>query len=476
MASAEIPFPSSTAPGLLPTENGGRVINAYAEAAPVGGRSPVLWRRSPGLTSLLKFADEGIPRGALAVGGILYAVIGNNAYSITRSGSTFNVTQMSGTIPGSGLVMMARNMRAPTPQILIQHDIGLSQISGTTVSDFSDSDLPATNSLTFIDGYFVWTTGQGRAYSSGLNDVTVNENDYVTAEASVDGLVRAIAMRQDLLLMGETTVEFWSNVGNPTGFPFTRSHVLPVGLLAAHAVAGQETGFPAPLIWVGNDRCVYRLEGYSHNKVSTPAIERMLSGLVSPFQLEASVFVAAGHACWALTSPNWTLVYDMTTGEWHERKSYGRENWRASIGVNAFGEWITFDAETGEMFAVDDRNAREGDRPLIWELRSAQMHRFPGRFRINMGSFDFATGVGLDRGISPIETNPRVSISWSDDGGVTFGNPLLRELGSQGERRRIDVYRTGLTGREGRQWRLQVSDPVEVVFMGGAVELDQRAG
>jgi hypothetical protein len=474
MPSAPIEFGASTAPGLTPTEAGPRLINAYAERAPIGGRSEVLWRRAPGLTQLLPGVDLE-PRGALAIGGVLYAVLGDKVYSITKANEGYSFGILGGLVPGVGKVMIERNQRAPSPQILIWHSAGLSQINGNVVLEFTDPDLPAINSLAQIDGYFIATTASGRAYASGLNDITFAENDYTTAEASPDPIVRAIAMRRDLLLMGSTTIEFYSNVGNATGFPFQRGHVLPIGLLAPFAVAGQEQGFPSPICFVGNDRAVYRLNGYSPERISPPALDRMIEALGDPNDLEASVYVAAGHACWVLSTPWWTWVFDIVTGEWHERQSIGRSRWRARLGVNAFDRWVTFDRESGAMFQVDDRNPREGTDPLVFDVRSAQMHRFPGRLRVNKASFDFATGVGLDRGIAPIETNPKASISWSDDGGVSFGNALLRDLGTQGEHRRIDVHRCGLTGRNGRQWRLQVSDPVEVTLMGGVVDVEARA-
>ncbi len=473
MPSAPIEFPASTAPGLTPTENGGRLINAYAERAPVGGRSEVLWRRAPGLTALLSGLD-GEPRGALAVGEVLYAVIGTRVVSITKSSGVYSFGVLGGLVPGDGKVMMERNQRAPTPQILILHSEGMSRINGNVVSEFVDPDLPAVNSLAQIDGYFIVTSASGRAYSSALNDVEFNANDYVSAESSPDPIVRAVAMRRDLLLMGSASIEFYSNVGNATGFPFQRGHVLPIGLLAPYAVAGQEQGFPYPLCFVGNDRAVHRLSGYSPQKISPPALDRMIDAVTNPSELEASVYVAAGHACWVLSSNNWTWVYDFTTEEWHERQSIRQDRWRGRLGINAFERWLTFDRVNGALYQVDDRTAQEGSDPLVFEVRSTQMHRFPGRLRVNKASFDFTTGVGLDRGRSPIETNPKVSVSWSDDGGVSFGNALLRDLGTQGEARRIDVHRCGLTGRNGRQWRLQVSDPVEVTLMGAAVDVEAR--
>lgn len=468
----EIVFPTSTAPSRNLTENGGRVINAYAEQAPEGSRSRYLYRRAPGLRSVF-VAGESAPRGALVVGSVLYVINGDKAYSVTKAGGSYSVTELSGTVEGGGPVFMAHNMRSPTSQVLIVHSGGMAQISGSSVTNFSDPNLPAVNSITFMDGYFFASSADGRVFASALNDAAFGENDYATAEAATDGLVRVVGFGRDLLMMGTATTEFWGNAGNPSGFPFSRGPVLSIGLLGPYAIAGFEPGFPAPLVWAGSDCAIYRLEGYAPSRISTPHIERMVQR-VDPLTLSASVYVAAGRATWLLASNEWTLAYDLVTGQWHERRSYGQPGWRARLGIWAFGEWLTFDRQSGQAFRIDHNYRREGNDPLVFELWSSQAHRFPGRVEVTRASFDFVTGVGVDQGAAPIETTPRVSISWSDDGGQTFGNALLRDLGTQGEQRRIDINRTGLTGRNGRQWKLQVSDPVECVFFGGSMDAVER--
>jgi len=469
MAGVPVSFPTSTAPGVNASENGGRLINAFAEPLSQGARNVMRWVRAAGLRATTTIGS-GEFRGALIVGSVLYVINGDKAYTVTKSGTVYSVTELTGTVGGTGPVIMARNMRA-TVQILVVHSDGMSKIEAGDVDDFSDSDLPAANSVTFMDGYFFVTSLAGRVYASGLNAITFNSLDYATAEASPDGLVRAVAFGRDLLLMGEGTTEIWGNTGNATGFPFSRGPVLPVGLKTVLAVAGFEAGFPDPLMWVANDNTVRRLNGYTPEIVSTPVLSRLIEAAGTA--LEASVYNAAGRSWWVLSGPTWTWAFDMQLGQWHERQSYGMTRWRAHYGVGAFGEWLTFDRGTATMFAVDPNYRREDTDPLIWEVRSTQDHRFPGRIRVNRVSFNFETGVGNDTGIDPIETNPRVSISWSDDGGRTFGNELLRGLGTQGEARGgLEINRCGLTGPNGRQWRLRCSDPVEVSLIGGAMDME----
>ena len=471
----ELQFPTSTAPGINPAESGGRMVNCIVDKAPEGSRSQFAWRRPPGLTTLLELFETE-PRGALFVGSALYVVSGSTVYSILKSGAAYFASALSGSVGGDGAVIMARNMAA-IPNILIQHSDGLSliDISAGSVADFSDASLPATNSICWIDGYFIATSEIGDAYQSGINNTSFSTIDRQRAESSPDGLVRAIANGRDLLLMGGNSIEFYSNAGNETGFVFNRGPVLPLGLAGKLAVAGFEDGFTSVVAFVANDRTVRRLDGYTPTKISNPDLDLMLAMVSDPADIECSVHIVDGHPYVVITTPDWTWAYDLSTGSWHEKLSYGATRWRARFGVYAFGQWLTFDRDSGKVFAVDGRNRTEDGDPLIWRLISTQHHRFPGRFKVPRASFDFVTGVGIAAGIDPIQTDPVVRISWSDDGGRTWSNSLVRALGPQGETTSIDLWNCGITKRSGRMWQLEVADPVEVAFLGGAMEAQELA-
>lgn len=464
-----IEWPTSTAPGVNGTESGGRLINCIVEKTSQGARGQVAWRRTPGLTKVFELTGDD-HRGALAVDGVLYTVIDDKVYSVSKSGTTYTATALTGTVGGSGAVTMARNM-ATIPNVFIEHSDGISliDVNAGSVADFSDADLPDINSITWIDGYFMASSANGGIYQSGINATTWSGTDYTSAEASPDGLVRVVALGRDLLAMGEGSIEWYSNAGNATGFAFNRGSVIPLGLASKFAVAGFEQGFGFGLIFVASDDSVRLLNGYTPERISQPWLERMIADTDAD-DLSMSVYVSDGHAYAVLSSTTWTVQYDLTSGSWSERVSYGTSLWRAKFGVYCFSEWLTFDATGGKVFRVDRSDTEDGD-PLIWKLRSVQQHKFPSRMRIPKASFDFVTGVGIDIGVDPIETDPRVRISWSDDGGNTFSTPLERALGAQGQDVNIDVYNCGVTNRRGRMWQLEVSDPVTVSFMGGAMDL-----
>lgn len=460
----EIIFPVSTGPSRNPGENGGRLINAYAEKAPEGALPKVIYRRSPGLDPVFT-VGTGDFRGALLVGSVLYVANGDKVYTVT---SNYSVTALTGTLGGEGLVTMAHNMRA-TKDIVIQTTDGPYEIDSGAVVALVDADLPSSTMVAYQDGYFFWAATSGRVTASDLNDTAVNSNSFVTAESMPDGMVRVVPYRRDMLFMGEYSSEVWTNVGS-SPFPYERQTVLPIGLYGINAVTGWEPGFPGPLVFVGQNCVVYVMDGgYGMQPVSSPYLESLISAINDRSSLRMGCFISAGRSFAFLTCAAWTWIIDLTEGNWHERLSYEMPNWRVGATINAFDEWLAFDISGNQVYRINSTNPREATHPLVAELRSGTHASFPARSVVTRAAFAFITGVGKDTGIDPIESDPRVSISWSDDGGRTWGNPLLRNLGTQGEYRTVDIRNCGRTKREGRQWKIQCSDPIEFSFMGGSM-------
>ena len=473
----EISFPISSAPGQNSAENGGRLINAHVEYAPEGSRSKYRWASAPGLTAA-KALGSGDFRGALKFGSTLVVVNDDDCWSLD-SDYTETVISTGGITNDGDPVIMARNMRA-TPQIMLICGDGTAfKIESGAATSFTDSDLPAPNSVCFKDGYFFFGIGDGRCFASGLNDVTVSSLDWTRAESSPDALVRVFPIPAGLVLAGENSSEIFANTANPSGFPFSRSTVLPFGLFGKYAVTGFEEGFTGAPLMVDNGGIVRQIIGYADQPVSTPAVEKLINDIADRNTLIASCYMMRGQPIYVLSCADWTLEFlpASTKGpaHWAERRSYGSSRWRVGTLVNAFDKWLALDVAGNAILEVTPGRRYEDTDPLIWKVRSTQMHRFPARATIWKASFDMQTGVGNDTGAYPIETNPQIGIALSFDGGRTFGNPWLRSLGTQGQITPIDVNRCGNSKRFGVQWELTVSDPVEVTLYGGAMDIEERA-
>lgn len=471
--TVDIPFPLSTATGKTPQEAAGRLLNCYAEPLGEGARSKAVWRRSPGASKFCTTTQTGF-RGGLLVASTLYAAFSGKVTSYTSAG----VETVVGNLSGTKGVFWARNNKVPTPDIVaVDPDNGAFTVTSSSVVTFADSDLPAANCVCFQDGYFFFGIGDGRCFSSDLNDITVNSLNFAKAESKPDGINRVIGYNGQLFMFGPNTTEIWYNAGNAVGFPYSRTTVISRGLAGRYAVAGQEDGFGGALIWVADDSTVVRLNGYQPEKISPPDLDRLISAVSDKNTLEAEVYIIGGHAKWVLSSPTWSYEFDLNSQKWNERSSSltGSGRWRFTQSLNAFSKWIAGDTiSTADLIYVDDSVYKENSAQQLFRIESGPVQKFPNRTRISRADFDFVVGVGSAAGADPIETEPVVQISWSLDGGRNWGNPLFRKLGAQQRTQRITITRLGLSGPDGIMFRLDVSDPVYVALMGGTCTAELR--
>lgn len=470
---AAIAWPLSSRPGLSDAEGAGRAINAFAEKLGDGARAPVSLRRSPGLS---QFVDVGFagPRGMRQVGPVVLAAYQNTLVRISEDGTAPTI----GTLPGSGRITIARNNRQPTPDAVAVTELGAYRLTLDSAPRPLQlpSGFPAPNSVCELFGFLFFTAGNGDCYATGLNSLRFNTQDKTTEQARPGGLLRGISFRDELFLFGPSGIGVYGGQAQETGFPLARITGIPRGLIGPWAVAGHEEGWSNELIWVGDDSVVYQLSGYGPTRISNHDVERDLAAAaqIDRTAIEASVHLVAGHAFWVVSMPGRTWVYDLTTQQWHERASHGATRWRASQSVKFAGRWLVGDTlGTGLLEVTESAFTEDGD-PLRFRVESLPAQGFPSRLAIPRADFDFALGVGR-LSADPTIRDPRVLISWSDDGGRTWSNPLSRPLGRQGESRtRINLLRTGLTGPQGRIWRVEVSDPVYCALLGGAMAIEAR--
>jgi hypothetical protein len=490
----DIPFPLSTSPGQKPQEGMGRLINAYAEAR---GEGNTVWHRAPGLRILGSdtMADDwvawsfpfeewfvvseaaadsvaGLFRGGAVVASSLYAGFGTSVYTVDSSGA-FSAA-LTGTLDGEGAVYWARNNNATPQVVMVTGDSVAYYITGSTVAAYPDGDVGSPSCVCFHDGYFMFGYGTGKVLASGINTTAINSLDFTTAETNPDGIVQIWSYRGLLYAGGTATIEVFGPPINPVAFPLTRQQYnITPGVIAPFCVAGFEAEFGNNPIYCASDNTVRQLAGFTPNKISPPELDALIAAVADKSDLEALCYVSKGHAFWQLSSADWTWVYNCNTETWHERKSDGLVRSRMSISVPAFNEWLAGDTETNSLFQIDGTVTTEydDDHELLFRVESAPVKDFPNRVRVNRADFDFTVGVGDATGVDPIETDPSVLVSWSDDGGKTWSTPWHRKLGKQGEtQQRITVLNTGLSGPMGRRWRLDVSDPVHVGLIGGAMD------
>lgn len=464
-----LPLPISSYRLPSPSASSSRLVNCFAEPAQKGSPKGVsILRRSPGIRSWVEVGDGPI-RGMVVMGGILYALSGQELYAIDSQGDE---TQVTGSVSGAERVRMSTN----GSDIVIVRPFDNSGYSsdGSTVGQINDGTFTAWGAadVDFLDGFLVFRRPDSQQFfNSGLNAVTFDGLDIASAEGAPDNLNGLIVDHRELFLTGESSSEIWYNAGLSPGSPFARSPngLLEIGSAASYSLAKQNNS----VFWLANDKTFRRLNGITPEKVSNFGIDAVVQGLERIDDCFALPYRQEGHEMVAFTFPyaGRTVVYDATIGEWHDRESLGYDRWRANAIINHYGHQLVGDSESGRIGILDPDTHEEWGEPQRVELtyqpvyaeRHLASHK---RFELVVNPGE---GVTVGQGSDPLAT-----LKVSDDGGQTFRAFPTRSLGKRGHYRQRAVWHKLGSSRD-RVYRVEITDPVPLFITDTQVEVEGGA-
>ena len=474
MALTPIALGSRSNPGRYGQDSALRLVNCFAEDAGEEGRIRFPIYASDGYSTFGSTSTNDGVRAMLALSATAsYAVVGRGVYKITSAGAVSTL----GGIASDGLTFMARN-RAATPQIVLTCGGLVYKIVSDVLTQISDADLPAPNSVTNIDGYFIFTIEDGRFFITAVDDVTVDAADFSVAEANPDGLLVGKRRGRELVLFGPQSTEFHINTGN-ADFPFERQQAIDIGCYAAGSatevtfIRGEST--TDTIIWAATDQegayaGVMMLNGYSGSKISTHAVDRSIRDEPDTDDIRSFTWSAGGHTFYCITGTTFSWVYDMGTGFWHERKSYGLEHWRAVLCFTFGTTNILGDYASGVLYRMAHDIYEENGEPLIMTVQPPAIHAWPSPMRFDALYIDAIPGVGINA-TADADAEPMMMLDHSNDNGHTWLAERHIPLGALGKRRtRLKAFRFGQSGEDGKVFRMRVSAKVMKGITGLAVD------
>ncbi len=452
-----IPMPFGTQGGKYPFLGSMELVNCYAEVQGEGGKAKTVIVPSEGMVTFSSVTDTPI-RGSIFLEDLdfAYVVFSHAIYKVDSAGTATRI----GTIPGIDQVQFTRN-NAEVPQITLLCGAGIYHIEDDVIRRNEDDDLPDdVVSLETLGEFTLYAIRDGRVFYSSQDDASlIDALDFFTADQSPDRNVELKVDRGELFIFGEFTTQVHSFNGDlDDPFPFRTT--IQRGALASRSVQTCD----GTLMWVGQsktgEKAVYRLDGYTPKKISTHEIDRLIEGEADPSLITALSYGRAGHSFYIVKGTNWTRAYDAATGQWHTRKSYGLDVWRAQGAFAAWNKIIVGDSLTGNLFYLADDTFTEDGGVMVMEITSPFLHAFPRGGIVDRMSFDFLVGQGVT---SPTAQgyDPKLMVSKSIDGGNQWSYPREISLGKQGHyQTRINTWRWGKFGPKGIAYRLSISDPV----------------
>lgn len=442
-----------------------QVINLYAESAPRDAKSDVVLYNTPGLKSFAT-AGSGPIRGAHVMAGVLYVVSGGSLYSISSAAAATSL----GSISGVGRVSMADNSIDNTGNQLcvVNGAQGYIYTVAGGLVQITDPDFLPADTVTFQDGYFVFNrAGTAQFFISNLRDgLLYTATDFATAEGATDNLVAVVSNHRELWLFGERTIEVWFNSGD-LDFPFDRisGSFIERGCAAAFSPARIDN----TLIWLGEDRIVYRATGYVPTRISQHAIENAIEGYATVSDAYGFVHTMSGHKFYALMFPTEgvTWVFDAATKLWHQRQSFGLGRWRVNAYARVYGKHLVGDSVNGTIGELDPDTYTEYGATLQGIATGPPAHHDRRRVFHHRFELDVESGVGLTTGQG---SDPLIQLDWSDDGGRTFSSRKpARSIGKKGAYdHRLRWNRMGQA--RNRIYRILISDPVKRTIVAAHLE------
>lgn len=483
-----------------------RCINLYPEKAPPNSQQPVPVTHypTPGTVLLAKSPLVGVSRQIYrATNGELFRIVGTDVYYVdsnwvhTYLGSISNLTTTA-YMSDNGLALVIVDGTTTGYAIdLITHAFG-------TIID--PAFLGATK-VDYLDTYFVFNRpGTNQFYISLSNvDFTMlttgtsfDPLDIAAKTGSPDPIESLIVVHNELVLAGNISSEVWYNSGS-ADFTLQRMQgaFIDHGTVAKFSLAKQDVFS----FWLSQDRegrgIVVQTVGYSAKRISTHAIESEIQSYTRIDDAIGYCYQQEGHAFYVITFPtaNKSWAYELATGQWHElawtdlNGKFNRH--RANCCAFAYGKNVIGDWQNGGLLALDPNVFTDNGLPIV-RLRTFP-HLLQDGDRVNYiqfivdvqvgtlssiggGGSDFNNDFNDDFGPSsqPDVGLPTLSLRWSDDRGVSYGNALTQIMGEGGNYlAQLSFRRLGMA--RDRVFEVSWSSPIRTALNGAWVETKKSA-
>jgi hypothetical protein len=355
-------------------------------------------------------------------------------------------------------------------------------VPGSTAYAF-DSSVPSLTEITdgvfvgngpydsveYIDGYFTFTQTSGKSFvNSPLNNALgpYNAGDLQTAEADPDDIRGQVNFRNNLYILGSETTEVFDNQDLENA-PFVRidGFLLPKGLAAKFSIVKSNNTFAFIGAGVNESPAVWTFTGNNYQKISTTPIDNILSKLTDSELDEVTSwsYAEAGAYFIGFRLPTATFVYDFTAGKWHTRQSTvdsGNVADRAGGMITGYGRVLVSDTIDGRIGELKLNIVDEYGTEIKRTNTTKAFDKLGDSVRVPSLEAVMETGVG-----NATVPNPKMRLSWSDDGGRTYNNERTRSIGKVGKYDHRAIWRRNGRFPRSRILKFEYSEKAKTTFL-----------
>lgn len=418
-------FPGHGHDGGNMAANTARLINYYVEGQKPDGRTGAILRPVPRQTQLV---DLQLPlvRAIEEINGEIYVVAGSKLCLVSKTGDV-SVLATVGDSEHVALFGVSNSICVIADGVFQVYDGSLSSVTGGYLTSAgSGAFFEYYALLTEKDGdYFEWTALNDPKTRSALN--------FKRNEARNDKTLRVLKDKTQAYFFGEQVIEVWSLSGLPNENAFDRRlATIEQGLLAPNLITTMDNGF----FMVGSDKVPRIVLGVEGRKLVHPGVETALS---ESTPTHCFYYESRSHSFCVIRfddRPAW--VYDLLTGEWHERAT-DLGAWEIVGTCFAHGKWHGI-TNAGIVHTLSEN----GTETLVREAWSIPV--YAGGF-FTVAELEILGEVG--------KSDQTGMLYWSRDGSHTWAGPVEKSLGAAGDYNTLmRTHALGQFNQAAFKWRM----------------------
>lgn len=450
-------------------------INLFVDDDPRGRKGKALFP-TPGLSlhgGILFPATRG-GRRMYVFNDILYAVIDNG---FARIDTSLNHTFVGTINTSEGYVGIADNGREI---MIVDGNAGwLWTPSISTFVQISAGGFPAKPIDVSIlsDRFIVSQADSNILHFSGINDGTswdaLNKFAITSQPDEVVGLRR---LNDRLFIMGKRITEVWYDAGDPV-LPFRRSDVLPFGCAAVGSIT-EAFGY---LMWLSKTDSgigsVVISTGTQAVPISTPNIEKEFQKYNTPEDASAFTYRNEdGHTMYQInfTADNKSWAYDINEKRWLRLDYNSIDRHRAQDHAFFNNKHYVVDYDEPKMYELSKKFFTDAGTS-IRRLRVTPPLFDPKNRKITLHSLILKLKQGIGGDGDDVNSDPKIRLRISRDGGISYGNELSTSIGKIGRREyRSEFFRFGYA--DSFVFEIKYDEDTPFILLGCSINIDVQQG
>lgn len=405
-----------------------------------------------------------------------FAIRDNVLYEINENKTTTTLGTMVNIAYGSSPIYMTINNNSEVG-IFHKNCSYVWDILASTLTKITDEHFPGEVTYAIgLDTYNVVIAG-GVVFVSLTGNATswVGTQTFAPTVTSSPAVALG-ALREQLYVFTKNSIETWVNTGGDTVFERQQKATMYIGIAAKDSLATCDEGFfflgsnahgeCAPYYFNGDASCIIIPE-------SDNIVWRLNQLGYTPTDATGSlVYSKTGNVFYKLTVPDLetTFVYDLKTKRWHEQQSKRPSNdsngdplysfHRGQYYTNFNGLNLYADKYSSKILIEDYDEVTEDDQRIIRKRYS--------QTTANDQKLITWSELELEYDPGQLSSNYNLQVAVSFNGGLTFQQPRIIGLGSQGNYDyRLRVFKLG-SGRN-TVFSFTSSDPVDLMIHGATV-------